>query len=244
MFIEAATLLALIDRLIQLVKQHEEISRNLFTTLIQPTFQAFEAVHTDYIDSLTRYSTRLSDVTLPMNLDHPVFSDIELDSLRTAHFRTKLADFHPKKAGPKLMSFLTAIDTYLQGLSAAGAHVELFKKMIDGNKSLTLDDLDGLIEPDSSYDEQHKDGRLPEIVLLDPMRMALRRVLVGFDAAQPSSPEDDRLQLTEGAAEWLAQTDAIRRLECSVAIRAAMDRFQSNFATVSAEYAKLREALI
>jgi len=76
--LELGALLSLIDRLIDLVKKHSELNRELFNDFVQPAFQTFEVVHTDYIDSLTRYTARLSDKNFKLDLDHPVFRVCEV----------------------------------------------------------------------------------------------------------------------------------------------------------------------
>jgi hypothetical protein len=86
-------ILTLIDRLIALVKKGEELNRKMFDDFVQPAFQSFDMVHADYIDSLTCYSARLGDTTLSMDYNHPVFRDIELDSLKSEHLRSKLKNF-------------------------------------------------------------------------------------------------------------------------------------------------------
>jgi hypothetical protein len=88
--------LRLIDRLIDLSKRQEQVDRALFTDFVAPAFEAFERVHTDYIKSLVRYQSRLSDPAYPIDLTHPIFDDMKLDSLKTQHLRTKLSDFHPE----------------------------------------------------------------------------------------------------------------------------------------------------
>lgn len=47
-------ILKLVDRLIDLSKRNEEVNRSLVANFVQPAFETFEKVHTDYIDSLTR----------------------------------------------------------------------------------------------------------------------------------------------------------------------------------------------
>jgi hypothetical protein len=235
-----------VDRLIDLVKTRKEINRALFLDLVQPAFQAFEAVHTDYIDSLMRYNTRLADTKVPMDLDHPVFDEIDLDSLKSGHLRTKLKDFRPKDSSPKLTKFLTAIDFYLRGISASGDHAELVHKIATSNsKSLMSEDLKGLRVPVGSiefYIESLKD--VPMVFSDDPMRLALRNVLVGLDAPLPSSDLEERELLEEGAGLWAYQTDEQRRLQCAYAIQSTMREFQFAYATVSAEYSALRAELM
>ena len=144
-------LLKLIDRLIDLAKRHEEVNRALFVTFIQPAFQAFETVHADYIESLVRYSSRLADKTLAMDLHHPIFADIELDALKSDHWRTKLRDFKPNESATEIQHFLTAIDFYLRGVSASAHHADLVTKLAGdalrsvGRADFSLADMQNLV---------------------------------------------------------------------------------------------------
>ncbi len=122
-------ILKLIGRLIDLAKKREEVNRATFVDFVQPAFEIFETVHADYIDWLTRYSVRLADKTLSMDYSHPVFQDIELDSLKSEHLRTKLKDFRPNKAPLKIRPFLTAVDFCLKGLSVSSDRAEVLDKL-------------------------------------------------------------------------------------------------------------------
>jgi hypothetical protein len=240
----------LVDRLIDLVKTRKEINRALFLDLIQPAFQALEAVHTDYIDSLMRYNSRLADTKVPMDLNHPVFDEIDLDSLKSGHLRTKLKDFRPKDSSPKLTKFLTAIDFYLRGLWAWGDHAKLVEKIVgDARVALDFEDLKGLTLVKGSIDVfWDEDGTLkgtPMMITSDPMRFALRQVLVGFDAPKPTSEEEDLAQLAGDVNEALwFRTNEERRTLCSYAIKEAMGRVQDSYALVSAEFSTLRAELM
>src|SRR5947209_8466029 len=127
--LEISVLLSLVDRLIDLVKKRSELDRGLFEDFVDPAFRTFEGVHTDYIESLTRYRDRLADKSFNMDLNHPVFRDIEFDSLKSEHLRVKLSDFKPSDSSPKLRQFLTTIDFYLRGIAASGDRTEFVERI-------------------------------------------------------------------------------------------------------------------
>jgi hypothetical protein len=239
-------LLKLVDRLIDLAKRHEEVNRAFFVNFIQPAFQTFEIVHGDYIDSMVRYTARLADKTLKMDLNHPVFADIELDALKTDHLRTKLRDFQPKESLPKIQGFLTAIDFYLRGVSASTDHADLVAKLVgDALRSFGPNDMKSLALSPKSIDVLPP-PLAPEFGFLvsDPLRLALHQAFVGFDAPLAENDEQDRELLTEAAGNLRVMKDDQRRELCLYAIRDAMGHFQALYGVVSSEYSKLRSELM
>jgi hypothetical protein len=254
-------ILRLIDRLIDLAKKREEVNRAMFVDFVQPAFQIFETVHADYIDSLTRYDARLTDKTLSMDLNHPVFRDLEMDSLKSEHLRTKLKDLRPADAPPKLKPFLTAIDFYLRGVSASGARVQFLDKLASDraaeiNENDLENDLGGktglgghlpgvafaVLNHLESLDLGSPKGR-HVVIFSDPMREALRVALLGFDAPREEDPQ------------WECMLDAVSRVQsnpidnerrtlCSWAVKGAMRHFQNSYAFVSSAYSALRSELL
>jgi hypothetical protein len=240
-------LLKLVDRLIDLAKRHEEVNRSLFVNFIQPAFQTFELVHADYIDSLVRYSSRLADKTEAMDLNHPVFADIELDTLRTDHLRTRLRDFKPRESPPKVTRFLTAIDFYLRGVFASTDHADLVSKLAGGSyRSLAANDLKSLVlsrDPIEALAFAEEPSSWPPLVS-DPLRLTLRQILVGFDAPWPENDQEDHQMLAEGVGNILFFSDDKRRQLCLGAIRDLMGHFQALYSVVSTAYSELRSELM
>jgi hypothetical protein len=235
-------LLKLVDRLIDLARRREEVNRGLFVNFIQPAFQTFELIHADYIDSLVRYRSRLADETQIMDLSHPVFSEIELDALKTDHLRTRLRDFKPKEAPPKIQRFLTAIDFYLRGVSASADHAELITKLAGAPPwSLGPNDLKRLAVSPASIEVLHFE---PTLLCSDPLRMALRSVLVGFDAPKSRTDEEDQEVLRECAMDFWVNSNDERRKLCLNAIGEAMGQFQALYRVVSSAYSELRSELM
>jgi hypothetical protein len=240
-------ILRLVDRLIDLSKRHEEVNRSLFVDFIQPAFETFEIVHADYIDSLTRYSSRLVDTTLRMDLNHPVFGDIELDSLKSGHLRTKLTNFRPAISPPKLREFLSAIDFYLRGVSAAGPHTALVDKLARTYRDgLSVDDL-GTLALERNRDDRANvlyNGPVPVLIYSDPMREALREILLGFDAPKDLDGRRERDLICEGAVSVIYRSEDQRRQVCSQVVKRAMEFVQHGYVFVSSAYSKLRSELL
>src|SRR5215469_3747124 len=207
--LELGALLSLIDRLIDLVKKRSELNRELFNDFVQPAFQTLEVVHADYIDSLTRYSARLADKSFKMDLEHPVFREIELDSLKSEHLRTKLADFRPANASEKLQPFLTAIDFYLRGVSLSGERAEFIDRLADKTPPrITEADLEKALGGKGRFGDQTEKAPFHDlndqsyaIIFADPMREGLRDALFISDAPVP---KDD-------AEEWHMMTSVVLR---------------------------------
>ena len=173
----------LLDRLMDLSKTHHEVNKALFQDFVDPAFQAFETVHADYIDSLIRYSSRFEDKTIPMDLKHPIFGEIELDSLKTGHLRSKLESFRPEDAPAQLKEFLLAIGFYLRGISASGLRIEIVDKFA-GSEGLTMNNLRSLALGKNldAVAKSFKSGEQYALIFADPMREALRQLFMGFDA--------------------------------------------------------------
>jgi hypothetical protein len=238
-----AAMLKVVDYLIALVKAHQQVNRDLYVNFIQPAFEAFEAVHRDYIDSLVRYSSVLADKTLKMDWNHPVFADLEMDALKTDSLRTKLKDLKPKESSAEIRDFLTAISFYLRGVAALGDHAELITKLVapaGGHGMFQLDSL--AVGTDHPIDVLPSSPYIP--LVSDPWRLALRETLMRFDAPPPETDEEDYKQLTEAARDLMFLGDDRRRELCLNAIKNTMGQFQALYAVISAANAKLRADLL
>jgi hypothetical protein len=253
-------ILKLIDRLIALAKKREEVNRGMFVDFVQPAFQTFETVHADYIDSMTRYMARLEDRAFKMTTDHPVFRDIEMDSLKSEHLRTKLADFKPIDAPAKLRPFLIAINFYLRGLSASGARAEFPDKVaVPSLQNLNINEIEEALGGKDGFGGQAPGDaylvldaerpRYESVIFADPMRQALREQLLGFDS--PSEPDAQwkimctalGMGIPDPGESW-PPTDEQRRRLCAFAVSSAMRHFQFSYRHVSTTYSALRSGLI
>jgi hypothetical protein len=247
--------LKLIDYLVALAKKHGEVNRATFDDFVEPTFQTFEKVHADYIESLTRYSERLGDMKYRMDWDHPVFRDIEMDSLKSGHLRKKLADFNASKSPPKLQMFLNAIHFYLRGLSASGERAEFLDKFAVPleRSGLTPADIEkgiggkgrfGNLPKNDAY-LQRAGSREPGsfgVIFADPWREALRTQLLGFDAPSDWTDDEEWREIYDSARR--GQSEEERRRLCGYALRDTIRQFQHAYGVVSTEYAMLRSELL
>jgi hypothetical protein len=241
--LELVLLPTLMDKLISLVTTRKQYNKALFDNLVQPAFKDFEQVHADYISSLEHYHARLSDKSFAMNLDHPIFDELEMDSVKTAHFRTKLTSFNPHKGAKQLAPFLVALNSYLHGIASFNNYPGLANAIVTDPRSLSREDLKPLMIANLARESELLENRV-NIYQSDPMRFVLRRILVGFDAPiyEESQYKED-LDLIMGANEYMVTTDDERRRACAYIIAGLMQGFQFSFSFVNTEYANLRDHL-
>lgn len=254
--LEVSLILSLIDRLIDLVKKRSEVNREMFTDFVQPAFQSFEVVHADYIDSLVRYRTRLGDKNFRLDLEHPVFREIELDSMKSEHLRTKLSDFKPANASEKLQPFLVAIDFYLRGISVSGERAALIDRLADKEPPcITEAELEEGLGGKGRFGKQTDKApyylvneKSYPIIFADPMREGLRDALFVFDAPVPTSDEEEWRMLTSvilrDPDSPITQNEERRRLLCFSAVDTSIKHFQTSYRSVSQEYSALRSRLL
>lgn len=74
--------LKLIEKLIDLVKQRQQLNRATFDELASPAMASMEAVHDDYVKTFSEYRAILKDKHIPLDDEHPVFDKIKV---RLAH---------------------------------------------------------------------------------------------------------------------------------------------------------------
>jgi hypothetical protein len=139
---EAAGLLAyvpllntLLNLLFGLEKRRIERNRNFYNDFIAPVQKTFDEIHEDYLGSFRRYRESILDGTLKLTPKHPVVDMAQQDSLFSAHLRSRINDYDPrkiKKVDESVKTYLKAIHGYLFSL----AHIE------------PLDGLDMVILPD------------------------------------------------------------------------------------------------
>jgi hypothetical protein len=254
--LEVVSILSLIDRLIDLVKKRSELNREMFNDFVQPAYQSFDVVHTDYIDSLIRYRTRLGDKHFKLDLEHPVFREIELDSMKSEHLRTKLADFRPANASEYLRPFLTAIDFYLRGISVSGERAEFIDRLADKNPPrITEADLEKGLGGKGRFGNQTEKApfhalsdKSYAIIFADPMREGLREALFGFDAPVPKNDAEEWHMMTSVVLHDpdspIAENEERRRMLCFSAVDTSIRHFQASYRFVSQEYSALRSKLL
>lgn len=250
--------LRLLDRLIELAKRKEEVNRAAFSNFVQPLFQAFEAVHGDYVDSLVGYRRRFDDLSLKMDIDHPVFEDIHLQSLKSEHLRIKLRGFHLETSPEKLRPMLVEIDDYLNGLIGSIDGLSLVQKLAFTPKDITQKSLkkSRLAELGSwttvtlsSEKEENKAASPGQRTPFDPVRQNLADYLFLFDypggSSENATLESWHADFSDFRILHLTElSDMERRVECKRAIDLTITSFQSAYANISDLYSKLRSELL
>ena len=107
----------LIDRLIQLVKHKQELSRNLFTNFIEPIYLQFEAIHQQYLISFKGYRDFLKETNTSIE---SLVDKIKEDKLfnegkrRKIYASSKFSDNLSRGSNDQLVdSFILQIQKYL-----------------------------------------------------------------------------------------------------------------------------------
>ena len=103
----------LVDRLVQLSTYRKQARRELFDDHIKPVFEAFEAVHREYLASFERYRDALRSPTEPLEPGHPLLDMIRKENLFQEHERTKLLQLGQAIGDEEVGGFAAAIRDYL-----------------------------------------------------------------------------------------------------------------------------------
>ncbi len=129
-------ILKLIDKCIELAKRREEVTADLFENFVQPAFQDFEAVHTNYIKSFQCYRNMLIDPAVPINPLHPIFSALSEDALFSMDLRARVRALKPLQEDPLLGAFIGSMFRYLDTAAvdpAVGYETEADHQYLPGN---------------------------------------------------------------------------------------------------------------
>ncbi|MDJ0533405.1 MAG: hypothetical protein QNJ70_13050 [Xenococcaceae cyanobacterium MO_207.B15] len=107
-----------IDPLIERIIKQEEIwkenRRRTFSEFIEPVFQDFEKVHTEFIESFEKYRNIIFNSSQPLDLSHQVFLEIERDSCKTEDQRTKILILSQSLEDPIVGNFINTIREYIE----------------------------------------------------------------------------------------------------------------------------------
>jgi hypothetical protein len=117
---------ALLDKLIDLVKKREEINRASFSDFLSPAMLGIEAVHNDYLASFARYREILKDKRIPLDANHPVFEKIKEDNLFSQQLRSRMVALEPLLDDEIFGEFLKSIHTYLWKATGPTTNGSLF----------------------------------------------------------------------------------------------------------------------
>ncbi len=112
MLIEVAD--KLFDRLLTLLRERRGVERELFEKYVQPAYADFEALHGNYLGSVSTYRMMLTDGPESLNSRHPIFSRIVEDSIGSQHLRNRLLALQTARGPRRTGRFVQAIVGYLE----------------------------------------------------------------------------------------------------------------------------------
>lgn len=105
----------LIDRCLQLVKQHNEQNQQLYSEFVAPALSDLEELHKNYMESFRAYRDLLESSDVMLDSAHPIFEQVKKDSLFSAELRTKAIVLIDFEYDPVVGSFVRAIAMYALG---------------------------------------------------------------------------------------------------------------------------------
>ena len=219
----------LVDRLIQLVQHRQEARHKLLQEHVVPIFQAFEAVHAQYLSSFAKYRKTLKTTTDPLTESHPVFDEISTDNLFSEHDRTRIIHLGSLDTDPEVRALVKLIYDYLVDVRVASDPIGGYQGGRFANPQHWRRTL--LAELKAIFSESWQ-------VVLDP------------NSAQPplydSALQDALAEVRKNAGIREDDPDRQEKLKAVFAVRAVdevVQEMQNEYARVSMEYGRLRQAL-
>lgn len=219
----------LVDRLIQLVKFRQEARHKLLEEHVVPIFEAFEAVHGQYLSSFAKYRKTLKTTTDPLTVSHPIFDEIRTDNLFSEHDRTRIIQLGAIDTDPEVRSLVTLIHDYLVEVRVASDPMEGYRGGRFANPQHWRRTL--LTELEAIVSESWQ-------VVLDP------------NSAQPplygSALHDALAKARTNAGIREDDPDRQEKTKAVFAVRAVdevVQEMQNEYAKVSMEYGRLRQVL-
>lgn len=80
----------LIDRVIELVKEHKQVQRSMFDNFVEPIYSLLESVHEEYLKCFRAYRATIESAPTFTTVVDGLCSTIKQDNLFTEHNRAKL----------------------------------------------------------------------------------------------------------------------------------------------------------
>lgn len=105
----------LIDRCLQLINHRKEQNQELYSDFATPAMACFEELHKGYIESFNLYRELVLHTDKPMDLSHPIFEKIRMDSLLSSELRAKTAALSKFDSDPTVGTLIRAIAIYVLG---------------------------------------------------------------------------------------------------------------------------------
>lgn len=110
----------LVDRLVELATYRKKARRELLDDHVAPVFEAFEAIHREYLASFEKYRETLRSSVSPLESGHPLLDAIRKDNLFTEHGRMKIMQLGQAVDDPEVGPFVAAVRDYLVDTRVAG----------------------------------------------------------------------------------------------------------------------------
>lgn len=104
----------IIDRILKQEEIWKENRRRTFSKFIEPVFQDFDKVHTDFLESFEKYRSIIIESSETLDLSHRVLLEIERDSRKTENQRIKILELSQCIDDQIVGDFINAIREYIE----------------------------------------------------------------------------------------------------------------------------------
>ncbi len=219
----------LFDAILQLATFLKSADKEKLKEHVDPVFQAFEAVHTKYLNSFAEYRGLLQASIDPVELRHSIIERIRRDNLFSDHERSRVLQISGATEDPQLLGFIAAIRDYLVDARTALEPADEYRARKFRNPQLWRRTL--IAELESIFEERWQP-------VLDPGSSAPPLYGSELDEALRNVCREARIEYSSA--------DGISRLKVYLATRAVdevVDEMQEAYARVAAEYGALNAKL-
>ncbi len=94
------------------IKDRKLKNKNAFTEYLEPAYTEINLVHKNYLESFLKYELLIEKIELPFDMNHPVFSEIENDSILSSDMRDRLYSAYDYADNKFLESFFQKLMFY------------------------------------------------------------------------------------------------------------------------------------
>lgn len=220
-------LVAVADRLIQLLGVRQANRKALLDDFVAPTFAQFEEAHRQYMASFASYREELQRTAEPLTPAHPLLARMRSDNLFSRHLRERLLQAGAPAAEERVATFRACLRDYLVDVRVAGPPLDGYRGRRFRNpqhwRRTLLDELEAI------FDERwqvilDRDSARPPLYDPDDLRaaMAAHREELGVND-EPT-----------GRAESLKRALALRALD------EVVEDMQVAYSRIAEEYQRLR----
>lgn len=118
-----AGLVAVADRLIQLLGVRQSNRKALHADFVAPTFAQFEEAHRQYMESFASYRKELQQTDAPLTPAHALLARVRSDNIFSKHLRERLLQAGTPDGDERLTRFRACLRDYLVDVRVADAPV-------------------------------------------------------------------------------------------------------------------------